>query len=105
MKKEKRKIDRDLKLFDELEKSKLSVLNILREMSVSISSDIKFDIFKLEYGSNKIAMEANAPTLNTVSEIVKNLEKNENFKNVGESETKASGTGKGQNFKLRFDIK
>jgi len=105
MKEEKRKIDRDLHLFNELEKSKLSSIDVLREMSVSIPVDLKFDIFKFEYGNNKVAIEANAPRLNSVSEIVKALERNGNFKNVRESETKAAPTGKGQNFKLRFGIK
>lgn len=98
------RIEKDLQLLEEVEKSGRSILDVLRDMSTKIPNDIKFDIFSLEFGSNKVALEANAPNLNAIAEIVKSLEISSSIKNVKESDTKASATGGGQDFKLRFDV-
>ena len=104
MKEEKGKIDRDLQLIDEVEKSGMSVLEVFREMSTSLSGEVKFDIYKLEFGNNRVAVEANASSLKTISKIVRSLEENANFASVKESGTKAAVTGGGQDFKLMFDM-
>ena len=89
---------------DSLGKGGLSKLDILKEVSARIPTNIKVDVKELNIGENKVKISGTIDSIESVDKIITNLQEFTQFENVEKGSVTTAAGGESKRFDITFTV-